>query len=329
MPGRVREFNACHDERGRFCGKGTSALRQWASRVVHGPEQPWLRIDRQGRASFGKKKRQPHLKIDRKGRVTFEAASVEQILDEERARVREAWTDAARQASIASRRGRAKQKPERRAVPRGTSDLPTSYVAAQAQKGAARAKAALHARRQGRTLDPEVERANTGTTASIRGHVARGEAARRAVVAGQRADLAKVAADRARDEQAKAGRQKARDAAAKSGASKAASDQKKAIAAEHDAKLKPMASKLMQMAAAGQRSSPQYAAAYKAYQRAKRAKAAALGTGAPEAPEAPKKAKTARSGGQTGGARRVRVGQSRTSKVNAFGKGRTIVRVRR
>ncbi len=319
MP-RVREFNSCHNPPGplggRFCGKGGHPTPTY--------HRPHPRIDNQGRLSVGgsverrsKRRKDPSFRgffhaladfigadlIGRFHSTFMEALSAQEILAEERARILEAWTDAARQASLSVRQSRAKGKKPAQAVPRGTQQaVPRTAQTPPSTFGSSTAKA------------------DTATTAAIRAKVAGAGAAQRGAVAAQKAGLDKVVADRVAQSKRLEGYKKRDEAAGK----KAAADQQKAIAAEHDAKIKPIASQLQQMAMAGGRATPQYATLYKQYQQAKRAKAIAMGSTSVEAPQAPKKATS--SAARTA---RVRTARAATSKANAFTKKKTVIRINR
>lgn len=216
------------------------------------------------------------MKIDNQGRVTYEAKSFDDILNEERRRLSETWSDAARQSSAASRRSRAKG-PRQKAVKRRTDVAPEQSTKQLTDR--------LHK--------------NLQTTTD----------AQKASVAGQRKDLAGItsAKQKAAADAAKAAK------ASKSKGKSADAEQKKKVAAEHDARLKPMAEQLNALAAAGKKNSPEYAAKYAEYKKAQAAKAAALGKAlSVPAPQKPKSTKAASV------RRRVNVGAARTSKVNAF-----------
>lgn len=285
----LHEYNRCHNPAGpgggQFCGNNASKAP-----ARFKPKRIWpfgIKIP------YASTRRPKHLKIDNQGRVTYEAATFAQILDEERRRIREMWSDAARASSIATRQGRARGK----------------------------TKTLGKAKKRPEAYDPNAK-PDTAGTAKLRQQAAVGAAARKAGVAGQRKDLSDIAAGKAKAVQDKAARAKAAAAAAKKGASSAAAAAKKQTAAEHDAKIKPMVAELQKLAAAGMKGSPEYATKYAAYKSAQAAKRAALGQStAPEAPEKPKK-------GAAGGskARRINVGATRHPKGAAFSGKRLRIR---
>lgn len=183
---------------------------------------------------------------------------------------KETWSDAARLASIASRRAHAIH-----------AEGEQQKAKKKQQSAAARAKQDAYYKQQGAT-------AAAGSKA-LRQHVQDAETQHQKAVAAQAQDLANIHKAK-QDAAAKAAAAKK---AASGSSSKADAAAKQATAAKYDAQINPLVNDLNRMAAAGQQATPEYRAKYNQYRQLKAAKAQALGQSfGPLAPRAPRTAQT-------------------------------------